>query len=471
MKRLLSAMLVALAGCAQLPHDLPPRPSMKTPEAAVTIAGLAGEVEQPGTPVTVSHWWQAFGQPELDRLIESALKEQPDIAAARARLRIAGQAERLARLDSQVHYSTDASVVREHLSENGLFPPPIGGSSFTQTDLTQNLSYSLDWWDKNRSLIRAAGNETQAARQEQAAVELALASAVADTYFAWADTDASLAVARTLQRRHRQERDLLRTRFDLGLDSAQPSIDARRKLDQDEDGIRQLEYLDRSLRYRMSALIGSDPDHAMDLPAPSLEARLPALPATLPLGWLAMRPDVAALRSRVEAAADRSSAAKADFYPNVDLSLMVGLETLDLGKLLRAGSISATAGPAIHLPIFNTSTLRAKLGLREADYAAAVAAYNGAILDAARQSADAYALVASLERRGKAQGEALKETERMRALAEQRDRLGLAGPLDTLEADSAVLGQSMNEIAIQAARLRARVALFEALGGDATTKD
>ncbi|HYR26366.1 MAG TPA: TolC family protein, partial [Aquabacterium sp.] len=89
----------------------------------------------------------------------------------------------------------------------------------------------------------------------------------------------------------------------------------------------------------------------------------------------------------------------------------------------------------------------------------------------ARQSADACSLIAGLEKRSLAQQQALKETQQTRNLAQQRQRLGLAGPLDALEADSAVLGQQLSEIETQAARLRARVALYEALGGDASTKD
>ena len=472
MKRWLSGLLLGLAGCAQLPHDLPPRPPLKAPAVAATIQALAPKSGQDdGKQSRSGDWWEAFGLADLDRLIETALQDAPDLAASQARLRMADQAERLARLDAQVHYETDASIVREHLSKNGLFPPPIGGSTFTQTDITQNLSYTLDWWGRNRALVQAAGNQRQAAQDEAAAVRLSVAAAVADAYFASADVGARLEVARTLEHDHRKEHDLLKSRFDLGLDSAQPLIDARQKLDLDDDRIRGLEYLARSLRYRLNALIGADPDHAAALPTPALGASLPALPDRLPLDWLARRPDVAALHSRVEAASDLSAAARADFYPNLDLRMMVGLETLDLGKLFQANSLSASIGPALHLPIFNGRTLRAKLGMREADYAAAVAAYNRTILDAARQAADAYALIASLEQRSQSQRRSLQETERTRALARQRLTLGLASPLDALEADSAVLGQRMNDIEIQAARLRARVALFKALGGDATLKD
>ncbi|OIQ86766.1 multidrug resistance outer membrane protein MdtP precursor [mine drainage metagenome] len=470
MKRVCAVLILALSGCAQLPTDLPARPALREPATAATLASLTRGGGQAGAALD-QRWWESFGLTDLNRLVETALKDAPDMESAQARLRGADQAEHLARLESQVRYETEASVVRERMSRNGLFPPPLGGSTFNQADITENLSYSLDWWGKNRALIQAAGNERQATRDEAAAVRLTLTAAVTDAYFAAAGVTARLAVAHTLQQSHRKEHDLLKARLELGFDSALPLIDARRKLDLDEDMIRALEYLQRSLRYRLSALIGSDPDHAAGLPTPMLAAHLPPLPDRLPLDWLAQRPDVAALRSRVEAAADLSDAARADFYPNLDLRLMVGLESLDLGKLLQAGSLGASVGPALYLPIFNTRTLRAKLGMREADYASTVAAYNQTILEAARQAADACALIASLEQRSRAQRLALQETEQTHTLAEQRQKLGLAGPLDALVADSAVLDQRMNDIETQATRLRARVALYKALGGNAPDKD
>lgn len=473
MRGCLPSLVLALAGCAQLPHDLPPRPAMKAPETLTTLAALAATSAPDGHQQTLpARWWLSFGLADLDRLIETALKDAPDWAVAEARLRTAEQRERLARLDARAHYQTDASIVRERMSRNGLFPPPIGGSTFTQTDITENLSYTLDWWGRNRALIQAAGDTRDAVREEAVAVREALAAAVADSYFAWAAVAARLAVARSLAQVHRSQRDLLDARFELGLDSALPLIDARRRVDLDQDQIHALEYLADSLRYRIGALIGADPDHAAALPTPELDkARLAPLPARLPLDWLGERPDVAALRSRVEAASDLSAAARADFYPNLDLRMMLGLETLDLAKLFQGGSLSASIGPALHLPLFNTGTLRAKLALREADYAAAVAAYNGAILEAARQAADAYTLIVKLEQRSRAQQQALRQTGHTRALVVQRRTLGLAGRFDSLEADAAVLGQQLDEIALQGARLRARVALFKALGGDALARE
>ena len=460
---------VGLAGCAVLPTDLPPRPALLAPQASATVAALAQE--QPALPKTGGEpWWQAFALPELNRLEQQALQANPDLVTARARIEAASRAQQLALLDAGVRYSTDASVMRQRFSENGIFPPPIGGAVFNQWDLTQSLSYSLDLWGRNRALVQAAGAQTQAARQQQAEVRLTLSAAVADAYFAWAESSEELALARTIENRHQREFELARSRFKLGLDGVAPVHEARQKLDLDADRVHGLSYLDRAYRFRLATLLGLDPDHAADLPESRLQGEnLPALPGSLPLDALSSRPDVAAWRALVEAADAQTAAARADFYPNIDLKAAIGLESLDLGKLLRAGSLTLAVGPAIHLPLLNTHTLQARLGIREADFSAAVGEYNHTILEAARQVADRYALNASLDQRAQAQRAALGELSATRALADKRLALGLTRPLDVLEAELAVLEQQINTTQVRAAQLRARVALAEALGG--STRD
>lgn len=465
--RWLALLLLVLSGCAIFPRDLPPRPEIKTPEVEATTASLA-RVETPSENAEATQvWWESFGRPDLNQLIETALREQPDLTAAQARIEAASRAERLANLEfNRPQYSTDASLTRHRLSDNGLFPTSFTGKLYTQMLASQSISYDLGWWSRNRSLLRAARSESQAVQEEAAAVQLDISTAVADTYFAWAGVLAQIEHSRELVRCRRQELDLREQRYELGLDAASPGLDARRKLDLEEDLLNQLEYLELAWRYRLSALIGSDPDHASELPTPILDASMSDLPEHLPLGWLARRPDIAALRSRIEAASARSDAAKAEFYPNLDLRLMAGLDSVDLAQFIDSQSIMGAVGVTVHLPLFNTSHLRARLGIREAEYSHAVSVYNRAVLDGARQSADAYALIASLEQRSQSQRSALNETEKIRDLAKKREEFGLAGPLDTLEAESALLGQRLRETETQAARLRARVALFRAIGGN-----
>lgn len=471
MKRLIPAVLLLLGGCAQLPDTGSPVPQAQTVRADATIASLSAGITRHEEEPAPDPWWRGFGQPGLDALIETAIDEQPDLAVVQSRVDAARRAERLSALQAGTQYATGASITRERLSDNGLLPTSFVGKMYTESTISQTISRDLDWWGRNRALLRAAHEDHLAARDELAAARLDISTAVADAYFAWAGVATRLQLTRELVSRRQQQLELLERRHTLGLDGSQPALEARRALALDEDLVRQLEYLDHAWRYQLGALTGQDPDHAADLATPTLDDRLPPLPGALPLDWLARRPDIAALGRRIEAASARSDAARAEFYPNLDLRLMVGVESLDLDKLLRAGSIVGSLGPALHLPLFNTHTLQARFGLREAEYAGAVAAYNSAILDAARQSADAYALVASLERRSVLQRSALGKTEQLRALAARRQALGLSAPLETLESEIALLAQRISNSETRTARLRARVTLFHAVGGDTSRKE
>lgn len=467
---LLLPMLLLPGGCAQLPTDLPARPQPAEPSTRATLSALS---RQPASSVASSAsaaWWQAFKQPALDRLIAQALHRQPDMAMARARLAAAERASQLAALATGLQYQTGMSLTRQRLSDNGLFPTALVGKNYTQTEIHQSVVYDLDVWDRSRALLAATRSEQQAAREDQTAVGLNLAAAVADAYLAWSGVCRLREQMQALQQYHRRILQLTERRRQLGLDAAGPLAEARRRLSLDEETLQQYDYLARSWRYRLAALGGHDPDHADASPEACRESRqeafvFPALPDNLPLDWLAKRPDIAALKARIEAASARSEAARAAFYPDIDLKLLAGLDTLELSRLFDTASMTGGLGVAIHLPLFNSRTLQAQLGLREADYAAAVASYNRAILEAARQAADAFSLTVNLDQRQEAQARTLAETERLQRLAADRQSLGLSSPLDTLRAEAATLGQRMMTTELQTTRLRARVALFRALGG------
>ncbi len=454
-----------LGGCAQLPPELPPRPTMAMPSTQASLAALMKNPPPSVSPADTRFWWQVFHEPELDALIGAALRQQPDMDAAQARLTAALQAERLARLATGLQYSTDVSVNRERLSDNGLFPTALVGKMYTQTDITQSVAVDLDLWGKRRSLLRAARSEQLAAQDEQAAVRLSLSAAVADAYFSWAGACRLREQAGGLLAQHRQMLTLAEQRHRLGLEAAAPVVEARRRLSLDEERVKQYDYLAVSARYRLAALTGADPDHAADMKEPRLASHLPPLPERLSLDWLARRPDIASLGNRIEAASERSEAARAAFYPDIDLRLLAGFDTLDAGKLFDAGSVAGGLGAAVHLPLFNQRTLQAQLGLREAEYAAAVAAYNKAILEGARQAADAQSLNLNLEARASSQASANAEVQQLHKLAALRYRMGLSGPMETLNAESVELTQQMAETELQTSRLRARVALYRALGG------
>lgn len=457
---------IGLAGCAPLPAVSPPAPALVQPELQQTLAAADGDPAFVRAAWPARSWWRMFDDKKLDTLVDLALRGNPTLATAQARIDGARQAAQLVELESGVRYSSDASAVRQHLSENGLFPPPMGGSTLNEGDISVAAAYAFDWWGKNRALLQSAVGESQAAEAERSAAELALAGEVADTYFNWQDVGARAKLARQTVDKRSVALRLAGSRLKRGIDSALLSSQEEVLLAQEQDSVKDLETQSRILRDRLAALTGNGPDWAARLEEPAQSSGGPfPLPQKLPLDSLAQRPDLVALKWRAESAASRIEGSKADFYPNVDLRLLLGLQSIDLGNWLAAKSWYGSFGPAVHIPLFNVRTLRTNLSLREAEYAAAAAQYNQALVTAASQVADALARVSSLDARERLQRGASASAERARRLQTQRFESGLSDRLPLLDGEIEVLAQHARASTLQAERKRAMAALFVALGG------
>jgi NodT family efflux transporter outer membrane factor (OMF) lipoprotein len=199
-------------------------------------------------------------------------------------------------------------------------------------------------------------------------------------------------------------------------------------------------------------------------PAPNLDTALP-LPTALPADLLARRPDILAAEARVEAAVKGREAAHADFYPNINLLAFAGFQSIGLGRLLDSSSFTYGAGPAIHLPIFDAGRIRANYAGATADLDGAVEAYNGVVLDAVRQTADAMTQVKSLESQRTDQQEALDSATRSFALAQTRYRTGLSDQIVMLNAESTLLTAREQMATLVANSTIQRVTLLLSVGG------
>src|SRR6185312_12276246 len=129
--------------------------------------------------------------------------------------------------------------------------------------------------------------------------------------------------------------------------------------------------------YQIAALLGAGPDRGLQIARPALGIGDDVnLPDNLPADLVSRRPDIVAARWRVDAMMHEVKEAKAEFYPDINLSAAIGLDAFGFGRFLTAASRTASAGPAIHLPIFDAGALRAQLKGRYAEFDYAVAAYN-----------------------------------------------------------------------------------------------
>ncbi|HET9122847.1 MAG TPA: efflux transporter outer membrane subunit, partial [Acidiferrobacteraceae bacterium] len=446
---------IALGACA-----IPMR-SQKAPQIR-PMPSLSSSGNQGAWPER--SWWKVFGDAQLDRLVAEGLKNNPGLAATRTRLRSANAAVRAARAALGTRFAADSSLEREKLSANGLFPPPLGGSSFTQSQLSASASRELDLWHENRDLIAASVSARAAQSAEIAEARLLLTRAIVNAYFAWTQ-DAAIRHIRTAELKRSDT--LLRfakMAYRAGAGSQQSVMAARAEvasahLQRDTAG----ERVDAD-RVALAALLGHGPRYGRTItPATSITVPVPALPPDLRLDLLARRPDIAGRYWTVRAAAARVGAAKAGFYPNISLSAMGGVQSLTLSQLLSASSLMGTAGIAVHLPLFEPDTLKARLTQARADYDQAVDEYNNAVVTAARNVASDLVRIDALRREQRDLADLRSAHARELAIAQHRYRVGAASIIPVLEAQNGLARIEVQQQTLTGARAEALASLLGAL--------
>ncbi len=451
---------IVLAGCAS---------SAGIDSSARVLAPEAVGLPVAQTPSTVASaptdWWRDWGDAGLSALIEQALQAQPSLKVAEARLRRAQAATAGEQAAEGPQVNASADTTRQRFSANSIYPAPLGGSMRTLANAQLAGTWEIDFFGRHRAALEAAvGSERAAAAEVQAARQV-LASQVAQTYVQLGRLLAQRDVAREALAQRERMLGLIRQRVDAGLDT-------RVELKQGEGALPearvQIEQIDEQIvaaRHALAALAALPPQ-SQDALQPDLQAlKTLALPAALPADLLGRRPDVSAARWRIEAATRGVDSAKAQFYPNVSLTAFVGLSSIGLDRLIESGSQQYGVGPAIHLPIFDAGRLRAQLRAKTADLDAAVESYNGAVLDAVRETADQLQARESVQRQREQQAQAREAAEAAYDIATQRYRAGLSGYLTVLTAETSLLNQRRLSVDLQARELSTQVALVRALGG------
>jgi multidrug efflux system outer membrane protein len=455
---LAALVYVFAAGCAAAPPAAAPPQLQEAP--------LAGTALPAGGQWPTANWWQRYQDPTLEQLVTTALADSPTLAAAHARFDSARESVRLAAAAVGAHVDASGQLTRQRLSDNGLIPPQfLGFNWYNQADLGLAASYTFDWWGKQRASVEAATSEARAAAADRTAAALVLSSSVADTYFGWQTDQARIALVQdriaTLTRLSAIADARLRADIDDG--------DEHNKSAADLAAARgQLASLQGSAQLRLVALAALTGHGVAQLP-PLAAKPLPMLPATLPdrvsLDLLGRRPDIAASRWRVEAVQRRRHVAAAQYYPDISIHALAGLQSIELGQLLHAGSAIPQVGIAIHLPLFDNGARAAQLHMADAEITAAIATYNEAIIGAAREVASSVIAGEQANSEHVQQLAQIQAGVSLEQSAAARVRQGLTDLRPQLSAQNTLLVQRDALAQIDAARLSADIALQRALGG------
>jgi NodT family efflux transporter outer membrane factor (OMF) lipoprotein len=459
-----AALLLALAAsaCAPVP-DLGPLPvGNPAPLVAATDSLVGTGSEWPG-----DGWWRRYRDPQLAQLIDEALNSAPDLAVAAARIRVAeGFARRAgAALLPTIDAVGSAQAVK--LSKNNGVPAEAVPGGWNDTgSVGLGMSIDLDLWGKNRAALRAAKLDVQASYYAAAEARLALTTGIASAYAELAALYAqhdSLAAAADIRA---QTLELVAQRVTQGLDTDATLRQAAGRLDQARANLAATEEAIDLARNALAALVGSGPDRGQRIGRPMIAAlEMQGVPDSASIELIGRRPDIAAARARADASAQRIKVARADFYPNVSLSALVGFQAFGFDNVFKDKSAFGSAGPAVSLPLFHGGALHGQYRASRGQYDEAIALYDRQVIEALRQTADVLTSQKLLAARLTDSRRALANFEEANRLARLRYREGLSTYLDVLSAEEGVLDSRLAVAKLETRAFALDVALIRALGG------
>jgi len=456
---------ILLAGCSTM------APQYTQPAAPVPAEWPAGPsykaetVKPAAKPVADIPWREFFVEPQLQRLIELALKNNRDLRVAALNIERSRAQYQIRRSDLFPKVDATASGtflgVSEDLSRTGQHE--------TVEEYTVGLgvsSYELDLFGRVRSLKDQALEQYLATEQAQQSVQISLVSEVAFSYLILAADRERLKLAKETLASQQTSYQLTKRRFDAGVSSAldlnqaQTSVDAARV-----DIARYTTFVaqDENL---LRLLVGSS------VPAELLPSSLtetltvmndvaPGLPSEV----LLRRPDILQAESLLKGANANIGAARAAFFPRITLTSSVGFSSDELVGLFNGDTFTWSFIPRITLPIFDAGSNQANLTVAEVDRDIAVARYEKAIQTAFREVSDGLAQRGTIDEQLAAQQSLTDSTAESHKLSQARYDKGVDSYLQVLDSQRSLYGAQQNLIGVRLARLANQVTLYRVLGG------
>jgi len=466
-----ATLAVALggAGCEVGPQykGPPAQPLARLHNAA------AVESRPAATPAPqIETWWMGFDDPELTSLVDRALAQNLDIAAAMARVEQARAAAREAgaQLLPALDASGSATPLRQSLnSPIGAIARHLPGYERKQTlyDADVGAQWEIDLSGGLRRAAEAARDEEQAAEAQQLGTRVSVVAEAADAYFQVRGDQARLALADSQVQTDTRLLELIRLRLSRGAAAEKEVAQAEALLAQARATLPPLRTDLEGQLNRLDVLMGAQPGtYAAELSTPGAIPNAPAIPpgqsaATL----LRRRPDVIAAERRLAASSARIGVAVSEYYPKVSLAALLGFESLSGARLLSAESFQPQATAGLRWRLFDFGRIDSEVAQADSVHAQALLAYRQTVLRATEDVENAFMALAQLELQTR---ELVSEVDALRRAREasQESYLGGASSLtDVLDADRQSLVAQDELARTRADTDRAAVMSFRALGG------
>ncbi|MEO5493563.1 MAG: efflux transporter outer membrane subunit [Sphingomonas sp.] len=456
--------------------------------ASLTACSLAPPYARPETPVPPSwpvgdaylrsseatlpvvRYQDIFRDPRLQAIIAQALTNNRDLRLAAANIAIARGQFHIQRAEQFPEVDASGGVTARGVgSTTGTSSGSTGGGTRTSFDANVGITaFEIDLFGRVRSLTTAAQNRYFATEAAARSVRLTLIGDIADAWLAYGSDKSLLKIAQDTATSAAKSVDLTKKRLDGGIAPRTDLRQAELVLDTAKaDLAQQTTALAQDVN-ALQLLVGAPVDPTL-LPGSIDEAAatVAELPAGLDSSILLRRPDVVEAEYQLRAANADIGAARAELFPRITLTGLIGFASNALGALFAGGAFNWQAGGAASYSIFRGGVGRANVDVSKAQRDAALATYEKAIQTAFREVADA------LARRGTITDQ-LNATRDLQAaaadnykLSDARYRGGIDSFLQSLDAQRSLYSAQRTLVGTQLTRASNLVTLYRVLGGDA----
>lgn len=451
---LVAALL--LAGCATTLPELPAQPE---PPTAFKEAGVRWTTAAPAEAQDRGHWWQAFGDPVLDALVERAAERNTEVQQAAARLAQARALVRDAQAERLPWLGVGASAARQAGADS-----PGGPAPATLLRAGLEASWEPDLFGRLAGRRDAAALDAEARAALLQGTRLLVQAETAQAYLALRALDVERALVRETVAAYDDTLRLTRRRHQAGdiaeLDVARVEAEVAAT----EAEALALDRQRAALEHALAVLVGEAASQ-FTLDAGTWNTALPVISPGVPATVLARRPDVAAAQASLLAAQARVGVAQAAWFPDISLTAAGGFASPELGDLFKWSARAWGVGALLSLPIFDGGRREARVEQARAQMDEALAGYRGQVLGAFRDVEDQLSALRLLHEQSQAQARAVAAARRATSLSDTRYRNGLVSQLELLDARRSELRNRRSALQVRSAQFQATVDLVRALGG------
>ncbi len=465
----LLCLALLIAGCAVGPDFT--KPEVPSPKAWRDIGDPKVKAER----VDYRAWWQVFDDSVLNKLIQTAYRQNLPLQAAglrileaRAQLGIATGSQYPQFQQGRAGYSY--TRISENANPISTVPPELADqivSGFETWDLGFDAIWELDLWGKYRRGVESAEASLIASVASYDDVLVSVTAEVASAYLAIRTFQERLELTRQNVAVQQRSLEITEVRFENGATTELDVRQAESLLRDTEALIPQLETGLRQTQNALSTLLGMPPsDLGVMLAGPAPIPKPPVEVAVgIPADLLRRRPDIRAAELEAAAQSARIGVALSDLYPSFTLTGSIGVQAEDIGQLFKGGSLVGFIGPAFRWNLFNYGRIRNNVRAQDARFQQLVATYQNAVLKAYQEVEDALVAYLRAQQQADFLAKGVKASQRSVDLALVQYRDGAADYTRVLNTQQSLVTAQDRLTETRGDIVRNLVALYKALGG------